>query len=64
MLGRTLFVRNSEWVDGSMRGLTAVVAGSNTDVKPNDLLPITSATHEDEVCKRECVTKTFRAKGD
>ena len=57
MLGRTLFVRNSEWVDGTMLGLTVAFAGSNTDVEPNDLLPITSETHENEVCTRACIKK-------
>ena len=56
-LGQILGLRNDEWVNGTMPGLCVAFAGSNTDVKPNDRLPITTATHE-EKCKYKCVKKS------
>ena len=53
-LGQTLGLRNDEWVNGTMPGLCIAFAGSNTDVKPNDRLPITDATHE-SVCPKRCL---------
>ena len=55
-LGQILGLRNNEWVNGTMPGLTLAFAGSNTDVKPNDRLPITATTHELH-CKKNCVRK-------
>ena len=49
MVGSTLFVRNSEWLNGTVPGFCFVFGGSNTDVQPNDLLPILPQTHEDDV---------------
>ena len=57
MIGSTLFLRNSEWLNGTIAGFCIAFAGSNSDVQPNDMLPITSKTHEDTVCKRNCVKK-------
>ena len=45
-LGQTLGLRNEEWLNGCMPGLCVVYAGSNSDVKPNDRLPIVEKTHE------------------
>ena len=65
--GQMLGMRNDEWLNGTMPGLCVAFAGSNTDVKPNDRLPIIACTHE-KVCPRKCVkvkkrtlTKTARA---
>ena len=57
MLGQILGRRNSPWLDGTAPGLVIALSGSNTDVKINDLLPITEATHENESCKRRCIPK-------
>ena len=56
-LGQTLLLRNDPWVNGTMPGMCMAFAGSNSDVKPNDRLPITKITHE-AVCKRNCVRKS------
>ena len=40
-----------------MPGMCMAFAGSNTDVKPNDRLPITARAHE-KVCKKSCVRKS------
>ena len=55
-LGAVLGTRNDEWVNGTMAGLCIAFSGSNTDVKPNDRLPIIAATHE-KCCTRRCVKK-------
>lgn len=55
-LGQMLTLRNDEWLNGTMPGLCVAFAGSNSDVKPNDRLPITSATH-DVRCRKHCVKK-------
>ena len=39
-VGQALMLRNSEWLDGTMPGLCIAFGGSNTDVSPNDRLPI------------------------
>ena len=44
MLNRVLGLRNEEWVNGTAPGLCVALAGSNSDVRPNDLLPRSSAT--------------------
>ena len=54
MIGRFLVTRNSEWLDGTSAGLSVGLSGSNTDVKLNDLVPITRCTHEDAHCSRRC----------
>lgn len=55
-LGQILTLRNEEWLNGCMPGLCLAFAGSNTDVKLNDRLPILRSTHEKH-CKRNCVKK-------
>jgi hypothetical protein len=57
MVGAILFVRNSEWLNGTIPGLCIAFAGSNTDIQPNDLLPILPQTHEHSECKRNCAKK-------
>ena len=54
--GQILGVRNDEWLNGTMPGLCIALGGSNSDVKPNDRLPIITETHE-ECCKKRCVVK-------
>ena len=53
MLGCILGERNSPWLNGTARAFAAVF-GFNTDVSPNDRLPITADTHE-RVCGMSCV---------
>ena len=36
--------------------------GSNTDVQPNDLLPILPQTHEDDVCTSGCASRKSTSK--
>jgi hypothetical protein len=60
-LGQTLFLRNDEWLNGTMPGLCIAFAGSNTDVKSNDSLPITAVTHE-RCCRKSCVRKSTLGK--
>ena len=55
VLGSVLGRRNCPWLDGTAPGLCIALSGGNTDVKLNDLLPITELTHESEVCRRSCV---------
>ena len=57
MLGQILGRRNSPWLNGTAPGLAIALSGSNTDVKKNDLLPITEAPHENESCKRRCIPR-------
>ena len=52
-LGQILGMRNDEWVNGTMPGLCVAFAGSNSDVKPNDRLPILEVTHE-KCCRKNC----------
>ena len=54
-LGQTLGLRNEEWLNGCMPGLCVAFAGSNSDVKPNDRLPITEKTHERCCTKKRCL---------
>jgi len=54
-LGAILGRRNSPWLNGTSRAL-ATVFGFNTDVSPNDRLPIMAETHEPS-CSKECVHK-------
>ena len=62
MVGSTLFVRNNEWLDGTIPGLCIALGGSNTDVQPNDLLPILPETHEDEYCRKSCTKRSSMKK--
>ena len=55
-LGQMLPLRNNEWLNGTMPALCIAFAGSNSDVKLNDRLPILPEVHE-SVCKRNCVKK-------
>eukprot|EP00973_Karenia_brevis_P020597 2827682-Karenia_brevis.AAC.1 len=59
MLGTILGSRNSPWLNGTARA-SAVVFGINTDVSPNDRLPVTAETHE-QCCGKACVEKTNAA---
>ena len=59
--GQILGLRNDEWVNGTMPGLCVALAGSNSDVKPNDRLPIIEETHE-IYCKRRCAVKKHSLK--
>ena len=52
--GQILGVRNDEWVNGTMPGLCVALAGSNSDVKTSDRLPIIPETYE------KCCKKTLR----
>ena len=57
-LGQTLLLRNHAWLNGSMPGICVAFAGSNSDVKPNDRLPIIEGiTHEQACGKRKCIVK-------
>ena len=60
-MGQTLGYRNDEWVNGTMPGLCIALCGSNSDVKPNDRLPITADTHE-SICHKRCVVKKHNLK--
>ena len=53
-LGQTLLLRNEKWLNETMPALCVALAGHNSDVKPNDRLPIVAATHE-RACKHNCV---------
>ena len=58
MVNRVMGLRNNEWVNGTSPGLCVAFAGSNTDVRPNDLLPVIKETHEGSACKRECFKRS------
>ena len=60
MLGAILGGRNSPWLNGTAR-VFVTVFGFNTDVSPNDRLPITADTHE-RSCPMGCVNSTSIAK--
>jgi len=57
VLGQILGRRNSPWLDGTAPGMAIALSGSNTDVKINDLLPITPVTHESSACTRNCIPR-------
>ena len=57
VLGQVLGRRNSPWLDGTAPGLAIALSGSNTDVRINDLLPITEVTHESSVCTKNCIPR-------
>ena len=61
-LGQILCVRNDEWVNGTMPGLCVALAGSNSDVKPNDRLPIIPETHEKCCRKKRCLVRKHTLK--
>ena len=44
-------------MNGTAPGLAIALSGSNSDVKINDLLPITELTHENSTCNRTCIPK-------
>jgi hypothetical protein len=50
-LGQMLPERNDAWLNGTMPALCMALAGSNSDVKLNDRLPIIEETHE-PACKQ------------
>ena len=52
--GQILVQRNDEWLNGTMPGLCVAFAGSNSDVRSNDRLPIIESTHERH-CTKRCV---------
>ena len=56
-LGQTLGMRNEAWVNGCMPGLCVAFAGSNSDVKPNDRLPIIEKTREQFCRRKRCIEK-------
>ena len=58
VLGTILGLRNDEWLSGTSHTLCVAFAGSNSDVSPCDHVPITAQTHEDSVCKGNCIKKT------
>ena len=55
-------MRNEEWVNGRMPGMCMACAGSNSDVKLNDRLPITELTHEQFCKKQRCLVKHHNLK--
>jgi len=55
VLGAILGRRNSPWLNGTIRAFAATF-GCNTDVSPNDRLPITPETHE-QSCSKDCIQK-------
>ena len=57
VLGQILGRRNDPWLNGTAPGLAIALSGSNTDVKINDLLPITEVTHESSACTRNCIPR-------
>ena len=56
-LGQTLGMRNEAWVNGCMPGLCVAFAGSNSDVAPNDRLPIIEKTHEQCCRRKRCIVQ-------
>ena len=61
-LGQTLGLRNEEYLNGCMPGLCVALAGSNSDVKPNDRLPILRTTHEDCCKRKRCILEQSNEK--
>ena len=53
--GQTLVPRNNAWFNSCMPGLCVALGGSNSDVKPNDRLPIIDVTHEKSCKSKRCV---------
>ena len=63
-LGQMLLLRNDAWLNGTMPGLCVAFAGSNTDVKPNDRLPILPETHEQQCQRQACKKMLARCGAD
>jgi len=61
-LGQTLGLRNEEYLNGCMPGICVALAGSNSDVKPNDRLPILRSTHEDCCKRKRCILEQSNEK--
>ena len=61
-MGQILGMRNEEWLNGCMPGMCMAFAGSNSDVKLNDRLPITEDTHEQCCKKQRCLVKHHNLK--
>ena len=61
-LGQMLGLRNEAWVNGCMPGICVAFAGSNSDVKVNDRLPILDVTHESACRKKRCSVKLHNLK--
>ena len=55
-LSAILPTRNEAWLNGTHPGFLIAFAGSNSDTKPNDRLPIIECTHEPS-CSKKCVKK-------
>ena len=53
-VGQILGTRNEEWLTGTMGGMSVALGGSNSNVKPNDRVPILPCTHEHK-CLRKCI---------
>ena len=56
-LGQMLGLRNEAWVNACIPGVCIAFAGSNSDIKPNDRLPILDVTHEACCKKKKCLVK-------
>ena len=56
-LGQMLGLRNEAWVNACIPGVCVAFAGSNSDIKPNDRLPILDVTHESCCKKKRCLVK-------
>ena len=54
-MGQTLGLRNEEWLNGCMPDLCVAFAGSNSNVMPNDRLPIIEQTHERCCTQKRCL---------
>ena len=52
-----LGLRNEAWVNACIPGVCIAFAGSNSDIKPNDRLPILDVTHEPCCRKKRCLVK-------
>ena len=60
VLARELFLlvddnEHDEWLNGTMPGLCVALAGSNSDVKPNDRLPIIPESHKSCCHRKRCL---------
>ena len=58
VLGTIFGLRNNGWLNGTSHARCMAFAGSNSDISPSDHIPIMAQTHEDSVCKGNCVRKT------
>ena len=55
VLGQMLGKRYPSWLHGTAPGLAIALSGSNSDVKINNLLPMTELTHENSTCNHTCI---------